>query len=218
MAVTLLDMREASKDRADMQDDHDVLDPTWNRWINDGIERLYRIVARVGSGSFQANQAFTLTAASNLFALPATCRRVLGVSKDPTVPGQRKSLPKYNQGERDSFGLLNALAYRVIANNVAIEPFQLCAGNYALYYVTGPTKLVADSDTVDSVLEPYDDYATTWAAICALGKEESDNRDLYQELAALEQDVREMFMIRDGEDPEVITDDDSRGPSYWTIP
>ena len=218
MAVTLLQLRNAAKDVCDFVNNPQVSDPTWNQWINDGIERLYRIAFKADSGAFQTSATFTLTNASNSSTLPATYRRVLGVTKDPAVPSMRKSLPKYMWGERDSFGLQGPLSYHVVGNAVLIEPSAVCAGNYAVYYLTGPTVLVADSDTMDTILEPYDDFVTTWASIKALGKEESDNRDLYVEIQGLTQDILEMFVMRDGDDASTIVDDDSRGPSIFSIP
>jgi hypothetical protein len=218
MAITLVNMRDAVKEVCDLVNNPQIPDSAYNRWINDGIEKLFRIIEKVDVGSFVTTSSFTLTAATNLQAKPAGFRRLLGVSKDPTVPSQRRSLPKYNFGERDSLGTLGPRSYRVIGQNVVIEPFQLCAGNYAMYYVAGPTVLVADTDPIDVILEPYDDYVTTYVSIRTLGREESDNRDLYVELSKLEQEVIEAFAILDGDDPSTIVDDVARGPSIWTVP
>lgn len=218
MAVTLLQLRSAAKDICDYQNNPQVSDTTWNNWINDGIERLYRIVYKLDAGAFQTSAPFTLTAASNTFPKPAGWRRTIGVSLDPSSPSMRRSLPKYMFGERDSLGQFGPRSYHMIGQNLVIEPFQLCAGNYALYYVSGPTILAADADLIDAVLEPYDDYVTTWAAIRALGKEESDNRDLYTDLAGIEQSVIEMFAMSDGDDPSTIVDVDMRGPAVFTVP
>lgn len=211
-------MRNAAKDLCDDQYATGIQDPTWTQWINDGIERLYRIIAKVGTGAFQTSSLVTLTAASNLIPNPTGMRRLLGVSRDPGVPAQRRSLRKYNEGERDGLGLLGPLGYRVVGQSIQIEPFQLCAGNYGVYYVAGPTVLTLDTDLIDSILEPFDDYATTWAATKALGHEESDNRDMYTDLAAIGQDAAEMFMGNDGEDASTIVDDENRGPTIWTVP
>ena len=218
MAVTLLQMRDAAKDICDHVGDPNVSDTTWTRWINDGIEKLYRIVMVRNSGAYQKFSDFTLTAATNLQPKPADFRWHKGVTQDPTIPSLRRSLPKYNFNERDSMGTLGPRSQRIVGQNLSIEPFQLCAGNYRWHYVAGPTILVADVDTIDTVLEPYDDYATTWAAIKALGKEESDNRDLYAELATLQVQIDEVFAMMTGDDPDTISDDDSRGPALWQIP
>lgn len=218
MAVTLLQMRDAAKDLCDMVGNSFVADLTWTRWINDGIEGLYRIASKRRVGAFQTFSDVTLTAASNLIAKPATFRNLLGVTLDPTVPSKRRSLTKYNFGERDSMGLFANRSYRVVGQSISIEPFQLCAGNYRVYYVAGPTLLVADVDVIDAILEPYDEYVTTWAAIRALAKEESDTRELYKVLEAAAIDIDESFAMMDGDDPSTIVDDDERGPTYWSEP
>jgi hypothetical protein len=218
LAVTLLQMRDAAKDLADLVNSPFVPDTTWTRWLNDGIERLYRIASMRRVGAFQTSTDVTLTAASNLIAKPATFRILLGVSLDPTVPSMRRALTKYNFGERDSLGLYAARAYRVIGQNISIEPFQLCAGNYRVHYIAGPTILAADGDPIDTILEPFVLYAETWAAIRAGVKEETDTRSLYVDLAALAQEIDEFFAMMDGDDPSTISDDDERGPSYpWTV-
>ena len=218
MAVTLLQMRNAAKDICDHVGDPNVSDPNWTTWLNDGIEKLYRIVMVRNSGAFQKFTDFTLTAASNLQAKPADFRWHKGVTQDPTIPSLRRSLPKYNFAERDSLGTLGPRSHRIIGQNLSIEPFQLCAGNYRWHYVAGPTILAIDTDVIDVVLEPYDDYPVTWACIKALVKEESDNRDLYAELAALKVDIDEVFAMMTGDDPDTISDDDNRGPALWQIP
>lgn len=217
--MTLLDLRNAAKDLCDYQNNPAVSDTTWTKWINDGIERLWRIIAKRDVGVFQTSQAFALSGGIvNAVAKPATMRRLMGVSKDPTIPSMRRSLPKYNFGERDSLGLLGPVAYHVIGQTIAIEPASISAGNYALYFVAGPTILVADADLIDTVLEPYDDYPTTWAAIKALGKEESATTDLRNDLTELAQSIDEFFAFSDGDDPSTIVDDDARGPVLYTVP
>lgn len=211
-------MRDAAKDLCDFVNNPLVADATWTRWINDGIEKLARIVIKRDAGAFQTFSDVTLTAASNLIPKPATFRRLLGVSLDPTSASLRRSLPKYNFGERDARGEFGGRAYHVVGQNIAIEPFAICAGNYRVHFVGGPTILVLDVDVIDTVLEPYDEYATTWAAIRALGKEESDNRGLYKDLEDIARDVDEFFAMLDGDDPSTIVDDTARGPAYWAPP
>lgn len=211
-------MRDAAKDICDFVNNPQVGDPTWNRWLNDGIEKLYRIAFKRNAGAFRTSSDFTLTAASNLQAKPANFRRLIGVSLDPTSPSMRRSLRKLMVGERDSLGQFGPRRYDLVGDNIVIEPFNICAGNYRLYYVKGPTILVADGDAIDTILEPYDDFVTTWAAIKALGKEESDNRDLYREIDMLTIEVDEAFAMMDGDDPSTIVDDLERGPAVWTVP
>jgi hypothetical protein len=214
-------MRDAAKDLCDMVGNSFVADTTWTRWLNDGIEGLYRIAVKRNVGAFQTKTAspyIVLTSASNQIAKPATFRRLIGVTMDPGSASLRRSLPKLQMGERDSGGLLGPRAYHVVGQNIEIEPFQICAGTYQLHFVAGPTILAADVDLIDTVLEPFDEYATTWAAIRALGKEESDNRGLYKDLEASATDIDEFFAILDGDDPSTIVDADETGPSYWSQP
>lgn len=222
MAMTLLQLRDAAKDLCDHVSNPNVPDPTWTRWINDGIEKVFKLAVARNGGVFRSTFDFTLTAASNSAALPATFRRLLGVSADPTVPGQRRALRKYNRGERDSQGLYGPRRYDLVSSatgwSIVIEPFQLCAGNYRAYYEFGPTLLAADGDLMTAVLEPFYTYAVTWAATKALGKEESDTRDLYRDLDDMKEEIEIYFAQLDGDDANTVVDDDARGPAYWTGP
>src|ERR1700675_301264 len=100
-------MRNAAKDIADLASSPFVADTTWTQWINDGIEKLYRIVSKRRVGTFQTFTDVTMTSASNLipFTSLANYRSLIGVTLDPTQPSMRRALPKYNFGERDSMGL-----------------------------------------------------------------------------------------------------------------
>ncbi len=160
----------------------------------------------------------TLTSATNLIPKPSGMRGLLGVTLDPTSPSMRRSLEKYNFGERDGRGELARRAYHVIGQNISIEPFQICAGNYRVHYIAGPTVLSGDSDPIDTVLEPYDDYAVIFAAIRAVDKLEGNSTALRKDLDDTAKEADEFFAMMDGDDPDTITDADARGPVYWAPP
>src|SRR3982750_2458864 len=142
MATTLAQMMVDAKDLADLLNNPIVADPTWRRWINQGVERLYRLLVVKAPARFHKSANFTLTGlGGNTVALAADFRslRESGVTKDPTVPSQRRTLRQFNFGERDfqeqlvNWGSGRELAFDIQGGNIVVEPASLCAGSYAYY-------------------------------------------------------------------------------------
>jgi len=75
-----------------------------------------------------------------------------------------------------------------------------------MYYVAGPTPLVAVGDTLDAQLAPYSEYIETYMAIKGHAKEESDNRDLIQELADIWTEIEAIAAVRAADVGETIVD------------
>ena len=214
MATTLLQIRGFAKDIADYQNNAQVSDPTWNRWINQAQEELYRFLFKLAPQRFYATASFTLSA-TNSTALAAGWRRVYGVTKDPTSQSLRTSLRQFNFEERDSRGQVRVYggaperSYDIQGNNLVIEPAQFAAGNYAYYYTVGPTLLALDADAISTTLEPYCDYIEHRAAVNTLGREESDTSSLRANLDQMRDDIEAEF--GDSTEPSTIVDASATG-------
>src|SRR3954469_23423036 len=206
MATTLAQIFLDAKDLADLLNNPIVADPTWRRWVNQGTERLYRLLVQKAPARFHKAVSFTLTGlGGNTTALAADFRtlRESGVTKDPTVPGQRRTLRQFNFGERDfqgqlvSWGTGRELAFDIQAGNIVVEPASLCAGNYAYYYLAGPVPFATDGSgdavAIATVFEPCVDFIAHWAAILGAMKDESDTGELRLNLAALTEDIQSEF-------------------------
>jgi len=190
------------------------------------VESLYRMLVVKAPARFHKSASFTLTGlASNTVALAADFRslRESGVTKDPTVPSQRRTLRQFNFGERDfqgqlvSWGAGRELAFDIQAGNIVVEPASLCAGNYAYYYLAGPVPFATDGSgdavNIATVFEPYVDYVAHHAAIKAQGKEESSTQDLRLNFAAIVEEIQSEF--NDSSDPATIIDMDATGGGIW---
>lgn len=228
MSTTLAQIMSDAKDLADLVANPIVSDPTWRRWINQGKERLYRLLVVKAPARFHSSAPFALTGlGGNTVALASDFRHLRegGVTKDPSVPSLRRTLRRFNFGERDAQGQLPAwgagreLAYDIQGSNIVVEPASLCAGNYAYYYLTGPVAWATDGTTdgtaIEAVFEPYVDFIAHWAAIKGLLKEESaetaqmlkaDLRDMAEEIQA---------EFNEGSDPATIIDTAQVGGIYW---
>jgi hypothetical protein len=218
MSILLANLQEAVRDLADIPGDPHVEDPTIARWVNRGIERAYQIAKTANPSLFLASQSFTLVGGVllNVVAVPATLRSLLYVAKDPTVPSLRRTLRKYNEAEAEG---ASVLSYRMEGRFVVIEPGIAAAGNFALYFAAGPTKLAGLNDALDAVLEPAAEYIETYAAIKCVDKEESDSRSLREDLKELKDDLAVEFANIDNGVAETIIDVDNVGNRWpWDLP
>lgn len=228
MATPLSAIMLDAKDLADLLNNSLVGDPTWRRWANQGQERLYRLLVTKAPARFHKAQSFTLTGlGGNTAALAADFRqlRQRGVTKDPTVPGSRRTLNHFNFGERDAQGQLPAwgfgreLAFDIQAGNIVVEPASICAGNYAAYYLAGPVKWALDGSgdgtNIDAIYEPYVDFVAHWMAVKGAVKEDNLETagDLKQDLRELADEIQAEF--NDSSDPATIIDVDQVGGRLW---
>lgn len=229
MATPLSAIMLDAKDVADLLNNPVVGDPTWRRWANQAQERLYRLLVVKAPARFHKSASFTLTGVGgNTVALAADFRqlREQGVTKDPSVPGLRRSLLQFNFGARDAHGQIPAwggrgreLAFDIQAGNIVVEPAINSAGSYAYYYLAGPVAWLTDGSqdatNIAAVLEPYVDYVSTWMAIKGALKDE--NYELARDLKADWGDTRDEILaeFNDSSDPATIVDVDETGGSGW---
>lgn len=217
MAVTGQNLIDAASDLADMANDPHVSSTTWLRWANRGIEKLHRKLAVLYAGWYVATFDFTLAggSAGDAVALPAGCRQVLGVSKDPDNVTLRTTLHRRNFDERDE---QYRRTFAVVGQTVDIQPFEYAQGSYRLYYVAGPTVLVAATDTIDPQIEPYVEFVETYMAVKAIGKEESDATDLKADLDAIWTEIEAEAAQRNVAIGETIVDTQRTGGRYpWLV-
>lgn len=225
MAVPLSEILSGAKDLADYQNNPSVSDPTWRRWINQAQEELYRFLFRLAPERFNVQALFTLVGGvgANSTALAAGWRRVYGVTKDPSVSGQRTTLRRFMFEERDGQGnsgiggLMSTRTYDIQANNLVIEPAQFSAGNYAYWYTIGPTKFATDGSNdavnINPIFEPYIDYIEHRAAVNTLGREESDTSNLRANLQQVRDDIEAEF--GGSTEPATIIDAQNTGGSSF---
>lgn len=227
MATPLSAILADAKDIADMVGNTIVGDPTWRRWINQGQERLYRLLVTKSPARFQSSITSTIT--GNTILLTGLGFRQLregGVTRDPGSQSMRRTLRRFNFGERDAQGRLPAwgagreLAYDIQNNTqIVIEPASLAPGTYGVYFLVGPTAFATDgsgdSVNISTVFEPYVDFIATWAAIKGLMKDESleTAAELRRDLAVLADEIQAEFS--ESSDPATIIDVDQVGGTNW---
>lgn len=181
-------------------------------YINYGYRKLYGLLVMTYENYFQSTSDITLVANQEDYALPSDFGNLYGVD---LLPGgdatKRLTLQEFTWAERNryrdfAFTLFGRFhEWRMIGTNLRIAPLPGSAGDVLrLHYVPEVTLLVNDTDTV--VTEPiFDEFISTYAAIRAMDKEETDSSALRANLADLEKFVREFGEARQISEPRRIS-------------
>jgi hypothetical protein len=231
--TTLITMRNGAKELADKVDDDSVSDTTWNLWINQGVEDLWKKIVEATGDAFLATHDFTLAGGvgGNSFdvtTIPARdFRRLRLLELNPDTANRRRIRP-FNLVEKDDgvagsrWGNFDPQTwdrdrrYRRMGNSIYVERYELAAGAYRVYYE--PKALAAPlaetCDHLPDVLDEWAEYPQVFAAMKALGKEESDPGYLPTRLAEMRADIATLKGEPDDDaDASTIADVEDGGPS-----
>lgn len=219
--ITLLELRNRGKDRANMENSQFVTDSMWDSYINYAISDLRDIMtSKAGEDYFATfTSPETLTADQETVALPANFYKLLWV--EVLVDGTNYApLKRFEIGERPvtAFNLIapwTELKYRLRADNLWLQPASATGGKtIRLCYVPVHTALSADGDTLNGY-NGWDEYIVLQAARKALVKEEQDVSDIDRELIVFNQRLEAMTPNRDQAQPMRIYDNSrNRGSAY----
>jgi hypothetical protein len=220
-------MRNGAKELADKVGDASVSDITWNLWINQGIESLYKTLAKLYPDTFFKTVDFTLAggAGGNSFDVRTIPDADYGfiryVERDPGTTNRRR-VRRFNLAEKDAaVGARNlsiwcpTRRYRKMGNELFVEPYEQAAGNYRLYYVPRPAPLAETCDAVDAAIDPWAEYPQVFAAMKALGKEESDTGPLATRMRELKAEIQFAATDDDEGESDVIADVEDFGDDRW---
>ena len=225
MATDITALILAAKQTADKIDDDQIDDAEWTRHIRNAITELHHWVANCYRDTFYATFDFTLTGASysqSLAALTPAFLRAKGVDSDPDT-FNRMALRPFNFMERASesgyalawWGLpiqrvpwCPRRRYHVLGNTIQIQPQEVAAGPYRLYYVPAASLPTGPSDSawhLDPALERWVEYVEIAAGRRGLWREESDTRaTLDVRLKELRADI--LDDAEQDENPLTVTD------------
>lgn len=216
--TTLVKLRNGAKLLADKVNDLSVTDDTWNEWINQGVESLWGIVTTAYEDHFFKTFDFPLTGGPTGNYLDCTTipakdfRRVRLVERDPDTNARRK-IRSFNFNEKDrrigsyaGFPWCNVRRYRLMGMKVFIEPYEQAAGPYRLYYIPSHPKLTLTCDALDPAIDQWAEYPMVFAAMKALGVEESDDSPQARRFADLKGEILETSTNRADGDPDTVAD------------
>lgn len=223
MTITLLQLREQSRQRADMQNSEFITDSELTNYINSSIAELTDLLISCYENDYNiSTYSFTTTANVNSYALPADFYKLRGVdTKLLNGSADWYSLRPFNFNERNrnqdwAWGLMSGpgVRYRLLGGNLYFSPAPDSAFQCKLWYTPVATKLAADADTLND-LNQYAEYVITDAAIKMLQKEESDVSVLVMQKSALVKRIQEMASNRDSGQPESISDIYAENDDHW---
>lgn len=216
--ITLLNLRNRSKQRANMENSTFVSDTEWNSYINYSISTLRDlIISKAGNDYFALTQSYTLVNSQEAYALPSDFYKVLWVEMlgdDGYYYKMRRfEVSERNLGRSPLNYFIPDIRYRVISNSIYLTPPTQYGGRQIrLWYVPIYPNLSADADTLEGY-NGWDEYVVLMSARKALVKEESDVSQVDQELQFINQRLENMADNRDQGEPMRIYDNEVK--SYW---
>lgn len=229
----LIQMRLTAKTLADKLSDTSISDDSWDGFINDGIEDGWKRIVEATGDAFLKNVDFTLAGGItgntyDVTTIPAgDFRRVKFLEVDPTLP-QRRRVKPFNFLEKDRGSARpnpvmriwdSDRRYRRMGNLIYVERYEIAAGNYRLWYIPSTPKLVNKCDALPVVLDEWAEYFPIFAAMKALGIEESDPGALPTRLQELRDDIAALKGEPDDDaDASTIADVEDEEGNGWNWP
>jgi hypothetical protein len=230
----LSDLRLAAQQRCDRVNASTITTAEWNGYVNASAARLYRALTGLYEDYNVSQYPFVLAGGAGGNTLPIgngtgvpafdKLRHIsrivipagqLGGVEATYAPVLRADSPmEFDQLSAPVLmpyygGLTQRVKYWLYGQTIEIRPAASAGASYVLWYIPSYTKLVNDSDTIDSTwmaTNGIDEYVVVDAAIKALVKEESDATLLVQEREAMRAEIMQQFAQRDDGQPGRIVD------------
>jgi hypothetical protein len=202
--VTLANLTEYAKDRADMQNSNNITAAQWTRYINSAAKELYDILISKGLDYVTTKYTLSVDGSTDTWALPTNFYKLVGVKY--TIGGRLLPMFSFNLFESTRYQYNSQiLFYRLIGlKNIVFSPTPR-AQDIIIYYAPTLTALSSPTDTLDGV-NGWEEYVVVRAARWALQKEESDTSAVDGDLQFLKQRIEEMAENRDQGLPGRVTD------------
>lgn len=213
---TLLGLRTQIRSRGEFRPTY-ISDSELTTMINQSIAELYDLLVSVNQDYYLSSADLAVVAGTAAYALPATFYKAFGV--DYVRPdGTLCPLAKFMWPERGS--LVRAASaeltrYRVMGDNLRLEPVPGWSGTVRFWYIPAPTKLTADGQTFDGIAG-WEEYVVLDCCIKCAAKEESDASVFMAQKAAQAERIRSLGSERDYHEADRVVDvqTTARG-SYW---
>jgi hypothetical protein len=222
-AMTLLELRTAVRERANMEDTQFVTDPELTRYVNQSLQSLYNKLVTTYEDYFVSPTPYAfVTAETDKYDLPPDYFKELGMELQfASAPNGWLTLHRFTMAERNKWrypGMVPApgwatFQYRVMGSQIWLIPQPQTSGQTVrMWYVPRLPRLAADTDSVDMVSDNFIEYAILDSAIKCLVKEESDASTLMAERAQKLKELEEEASNRDAGEPEHVSD--TRGANW----
>lgn len=214
MAITLLELRNKTRERADQENSSFVSDSELNGYINSSAAELWDLLLEAYGSNYGVTTPYQFTTVSgqNMYDLPENFYDLIGV--DVKFDDNKwQTVDKFNFNERNRYQDLGtwtvlglpSIRYRIVGNKIMFSPTPDASTQIQIWYRPVSTILVNDSDELDD-LNQYSEYIITDAAIKCMQKEESDVSILAAQKQALAQRIIDKAENRDASKPNSVTD------------
>ena len=221
--MTLGQIRDLSKQKADREESQFVTDKEWNVYINQSYFELYDLIIQKYGNEYHVadpltidtngQSAFDLPNGTNLNGAPAFYK-LLGVDLALNQTTEAFiTLRKFEFIQRNRYVYpqlttnvlgVNGLRYRLVGNQIRFIPSPQGGQQIRIWYIPRLTMLLKDIDIADGI-SGWTEYVAVDAAIKALQKEESDVSVLAVQKAFLEKRIEEAAENRDAGIPDTIS-------------
>ena len=213
--MTLLQLRTAARQRADMVGSLFVTDAELTSYVNQSAYELYDLlIQKYGDAYFAASDQITTDGVNETFAMPGDFYKLLGVDlKTSGAPNGWITCRPFMMSERNRNWRPNAapvlgftaLRYRLLGDTLWLSPLPSSGQVLRRWYVPRWAELVNDSDVLDGI-SGWTEYVVVDAAIKCLQKEESDPSVLMAQKQALAGRIESAASNRDEGAPPTVSD------------
>lgn len=231
--MSLIELINSAKQRADRVNSNFVTKPEWTNYINQSMYELYDLLITTYEDYFMAPRArFTTNGSTGIYPLPdgllsftsvagssfvaAPFYKLLGVDLGiNTTANAFVDINKFNLIDRNNYvypnsnstlyGIFNS-QYRMLGTNIEFIPVPTSGQLIQLLYIPRLPQLLLDTDITTIGFSGWLEYVIVKAAYLALTKEESDTSPLVTQLVALNKRIEESAMNRDAGRPDTISD------------
>lgn len=214
--MTLAEVRNAVRQRADMVNSQFITDTELNSYINQSYFELYDIlVQKYGDNYYVATPyTFVTTGSDQFYNLPTDFYKLLGVDLSlSNTSDSNVTIRPFNFADRNRYAIPNFqsfygvtnLRYRLNGNQLWLTPVPVGGKQIKVWYVPKLTTLSSDSSTVEGV-SGWTEYIIVDACIKALAKEETDPSVFLAQKQALLHRIESAAENRDAANPATIAD------------
>jgi hypothetical protein len=214
-AITLLELRTAVYDRADMTNSSFPDETQTNRLINAAVDELYELLVSLYEDYFYATEDIALVAGTESYNIASTHYKTVKVYY--TQGNDRHRLKRFNMNElefeeawQNSTHQNQHLRYRIMGNQMIFSPRPTASGTVEHWYIPEVTHfaLSGGDATALTINVPvhWEEFLIVSAAIPLLDREESDSSALRATKAEIKQRIMLAAQNRDAGEPTRVND------------
>lgn len=202
--LTLQDLIDSSRARADMVNSDYILDAEWTDYINEGGSELHDILLSSDPSCIINKSTINTNGSTESYALPADFYKVMGVyylqggTRYYLTRTDFHGLGMGNESVMIGVSGNGQFQYALVGDKIYFYPIPTSLGPVELWYYPAYVRLASTTDTVDyPVVNGWEQFIILTAVIKAKMKEESDIQAELTEKAELKKRITTMATARD---------------------